>query len=199
KAKGRHDFVVVDTPGSYTALAAHAHRYADTLVTPVNDSFIDFDVLAKLDPDTLDVIKPAHYALLVREARRQRRADGEGLLDWIVVRNRLSSISSRNEKRVYECLRDLGMLLGYRLADGVGERVIFREYFHLGLTALDTRPDTEQAQLSLSHVAARTEVRRLIEILGLPINDAGRRRQETRRRWLRGERPKVALPPIFAD
>ena len=195
----RYDFVVIDTPGSYTALSKHAHIFADTLVTPVNDSFIDFDVLAKIDPDTFQILEPTHYALTVREARRERRANGEGLIDWVVVRNRLSAITSRNEKRVFNCLRDLGMMLGYRLADGVGERVIFREYFHKGLTALDTQPFGQHGDVSLSHQAARKEVRRLVEMLGLPINDRGRRRQETRRRWLGNTRPKIQLPPVFAE
>ena len=93
----RYDFVVIDTPGSFTALSNHAHQYADTLVTPINDSFIDFDVLAKIDPDTYQILEPTHYALTVREARRERRANGEGLLDWIVVRNRLSAITARIE------------------------------------------------------------------------------------------------------
>ncbi|MEL6202507.1 MAG: division plane positioning ATPase MipZ [Pseudomonadota bacterium] len=195
----RYDFVVIDTPGSFTALSNHAHQYADTLVTPINDSFIDFDVLAKIDPVTYQILEPTHYALTVREARRERRANGEGLLDWIVVRNRLSAITSRNEKRVYNCLRELGMMLGYRLADGVGERVIFREYFHQGLTALDTGPTQQNGSVSLSHQAARAEVRRLIDMLGLPINERGRRRQKTRRLWLGNTRPKIQLPPVFAD
>ncbi|MEO1702045.1 MAG: division plane positioning ATPase MipZ [Pseudomonadota bacterium] len=195
----RYDFVVIDTPGSYTSLSKHAHQYADTLITPINDSFIDFDVLAKIDPDSFQIVEPTHYALTVREARRARRANGEGLLDWVVVRNRLSAITSRNEKRVYNCLRELGMMLGYRLADGVGERVVFREFFHKGLTALDTRPTNQAGNVSLSHQAARTEVRRLIEMLGLPINERGRRRQETRRRWLGNAKPKIQLPPVFAD
>ncbi|MEN0000330.1 MAG: division plane positioning ATPase MipZ [Pseudomonadota bacterium] len=195
----RYDFVVIDTPGSYTVLSNFAHRFADTLITPINDSFIDFDVLAKIDPDNFQIIEPTNYAITVREARRERRLKGEGLLDWVVVRNRLSAITSRNEKRVYNCMRELGMMLGYRLADGVGERVIFREYFHKGLTALDTRPTNANGTISLSHQAARTEVRRLIDLLGLPINDIGRRRQETRKRWLGSTRPTIQLPPVFAD
>ncbi|MEM1377002.1 MAG: division plane positioning ATPase MipZ [Pseudomonadota bacterium] len=195
----RYDFVVIDTPGSHTELSVHAHRLADTLVTPVNDSFIDFDVLAKIDPETMQVLEPAHYALSVREARRKRRVDGDGLLDWVVVRNRLSAISSRNEKRVYRCLRDLGMTLGYRLADGVGERVIFRERFVNGLTALDATASPSEQPVSLSHIAARSEVRRLINILGLPINAVGKRRQANRKRWLGATRPQISLPPVFAD
>ena len=34
-----------------------AHSMADTLVTPINDSFLDFEVLATLDPINFAVIR----------------------------------------------------------------------------------------------------------------------------------------------
>jgi cellulose biosynthesis protein BcsQ len=39
-----HDFVVVDTPGTDSYLTRLAHSMADTLITPLNDSFVDLDV-----------------------------------------------------------------------------------------------------------------------------------------------------------
>src|SRR5262249_7165438 len=40
-----HDFVVIDTPATDSYLMRLAHSMADTLLTPINDSFVDFDVL----------------------------------------------------------------------------------------------------------------------------------------------------------
>ena len=50
-----HDFVVIDTPGNDTYLMRLAHSMADTLVTPLNDSFLDFDVLGTVDAATFEV------------------------------------------------------------------------------------------------------------------------------------------------
>src|SRR5450759_579969 len=49
------DFIVIDTPGSDSYLMRLAHSMADTLVTPINDSFLDFDVLGTVDPATYSV------------------------------------------------------------------------------------------------------------------------------------------------
>ena len=195
-----HDFVVIDTPGSHTALSVFAHRQADTLITPINDSFIDFDVLANVDPETFEINELAQYAGAVRDARRRRRMKSGGMIDWVVVRNRMAQISSRNEKRVHACLRELSMELGFRIAQGIGERVIFREWFQRGLTALDdVNAQDEAARLSLSHLAARNEMRRLIGALRLPIDENGRKRAETRKQWLATEREPIQLPDIFVS
>ncbi|MDZ7823771.1 MAG: division plane positioning ATPase MipZ [Ahrensia sp.] len=143
-----YDFIVIDTPGSFTMLSTAAHRQADTLITPINDSFLDFDVLANVDPLTLEVESIAQYAASVRDSRRIREAQStsgaRGILDWIVVRNRMSNISSRNERRVDECLRMLSMRLGFRVAHGIAERVVYRESFIRGLTALDETAEYEK-------------------------------------------------------
>jgi chromosome partitioning protein len=132
-AEHTHDFVVIDTPASDSYLMRLAHSMADTLVTPVNDSFVDFDVLGTVDPTTFAVTGVSHYAEMVRQARRQRRIVDGGSTDWIVVRNRLSSINSRNKKVVGDSLNQLGLRMGFRLIDGFAERVIYRE--------LSARPD----------------------------------------------------------
>ena len=197
----RYDFIVFDTPGSFTPLSSFAHGQADTLITPINDSFIDFDVLANIDPETFEIQELAQYAGAVRDARRTRRTNSGEIIDWVVVRNRMSPISSRNERRVYACMRELSMKLGFRLANGIGERVIFREWFQRGLTALDPMRDEigDAQRLSVSHLAARNEVRRLVDSLRLPIDDRGRRRAEARREWLSAARPAVRIPDIFAS
>jgi len=192
------DFLVIDTPGAFTPLSVHAHRLADTLVTPINDSFIDFDVLAQVDGDTYEIEQLSQYALEVREARRFRQTNNGAILDWIVVRNRMAQISSRNEQRVERCLRDLSGKLGFRVADGIGERVIFREFFQNGLTALDDDLSGDQRRnLPMSRIAARMEVRKLIASLHLPIDEAGRKRAAARRQWLGTAKPELKLPSVF--
>ena len=180
-----YDFVVVDTPGNDTYLMRLAHSMADTLVTPLNDSFLDFDVLGTVDPATFEVTGVGHYAKMVRYARRQRRIVDGGLTDWIVVRNRLALLRSRNKKTVRECLDRLGLRLGFRPTEGFSERVVFREFFPLGLTALD---DPDEGVLgsrpNLSHLTARHEVTKLIEELKLPIDEKGRRRAAARAEWI---------------
>jgi len=180
-----HDVVVIDSPGNDTYLMRLAHSMADTLVTPLNDSFVDFDVLATLDPTNFTVTGESHYSSMVREARRQRRLVDGKLTDWIVVRNRLALLESRNKKLVGECLDRLGLRLGFRAAEGFSERVVFREFFPHGLTALDNfdeealgiRPDP-------AHLTARQEVQRLIDALKLPIDERGRRRATARAEWI---------------
>src|SRR5204862_3134050 len=98
------DFIVIDTPGNDTYLMRLAHSMADTLITPLNDSFLDFDVLGTVDPASFEVTDVGHYAKMVRYARRQRRIVDGGLTDWIVVRNRLALLGSRNKKMVGEAL-----------------------------------------------------------------------------------------------
>ncbi len=78
-----HDFVVVDTAGADNYLTRLAHSMADTLITPLNDSFVDLDVIGIIDASTYAVVGESHYAAMVREARRQRRAiDGTRMIGW---------------------------------------------------------------------------------------------------------------------
>ncbi len=168
EVENTHEFIVIDTPGHDSYLMRLAHSMADTLVTPLNDSYIDFDVLGHVDPQTGEVIEISHYAEMVREARRHRRSVDNGLLDWIVVRNRLSHLGSRNKSNMFESLKNLSMHLGCRLADGISERVVFRELFPIGMTALDELSEEVLGNgPSLSHLAAKQEVRSLMNMLAL--------------------------------
>src|SRR6202008_3039635 len=128
------DFIVIDTPGSDSYLMRLAHSMADTLVTPLNDSFLDFDVLGTVDPATYSVTGESHYADVVRDTRRKLRQCDGASTDWIVVRNRLSMIGSRNKQLVADSLKDLSFRLGFRAIDGFAERVVYREFFPRGLT-----------------------------------------------------------------
>jgi chromosome partitioning protein len=179
-----HDVVVVDTPGNDTYLMRLAHSMADTLVTPLNDSFVDFDVLATLDPTNFAVTGESHYAEMVREARRQRRLVDGKLTDWIVVRNRLSQLGSRNKRLVGEGINELSKRMGFRCVDGFAERVVYREFFPRGLTALDDLDETTLGtRPNMSHLTAREEVVGLLNSLHLPLSENGRRRAAARAEW----------------
>ena len=169
RIEGAFDCIVVDTPASDSYLMRLSHSMADTLITPINDSFIDLDVLGQVDPRRLAVRKTSHYGAMVCEARdHRRRVDGKAT-DWIVVRNRLGTLASRNQRNVIGGLKALQASLGFRLADGISERTIFREFFSLGLTALDRLDrDLLAGEPTMSHLAARREVRELVEFLHLP-------------------------------
>lgn len=195
----QHDFIVVDTPGHDSYLTRLAHAMADTLVTPINDSFVDFDVLGRIDPTNYTVIGASHYADMVREARRNRRQLDGSTTDWIVVRNRLSTIGSRNKQLVEKVLQQLALQLGFRPLDGFAERVVYREFFPRGLTALD---DLDEATLgqrpSMSHVTAREEVLALLRELRLPLDERGRRRAAARAEWFAQVDRPLDLPDIFS-
>jgi chromosome partitioning protein len=193
-----HDFVVVDTPASDSYLMRLAHAMADTLITPLNDSYVDFDVLASIDPESLEVTGTSHYAEVVRDARRQRRMVEEDETDWIVMRNRVGQFETRNGRNVADGLIDLSRRLNYRLSEGFSERVIYRELFPRGLTVLDNLDEkTLGSKPVLSHLAARQEVRNLIDGLRLPIDERGRRRAAARAEWYRSAgRPLEGLELI---
>jgi chromosome partitioning protein len=179
-----HDVVVIDTPGADTYLMRLAHSMADTLVTPLNDSFLDFDVLATLDQTNFSVTGESHYAEMVREARRQRRLVDGQLTDWVVVRNRLSSLSSRNKRLVGDGINELSKRMGFRSVEGFAERVVYREFFPRGLTALDDLDEgTLGTRPNLSHVSAREEVITLLNALNLPLCENGKRRAAARAEW----------------
>jgi len=179
-----HDFVVIDTPGHDSYLMRLAHSMADTLITPLNDSFVDFDVLGTVDAATFAVTGTSHFAEMVREARRQRRIVDHATTDWIVVRNRLSMLGSRNKRLVGEGLQELSLRLGFRSVDGFAERVIFREFFPRGLTALDDLTEsTLGTRPSMSHVTAREEVEGLMANLRLPFDERGLKRAAARAEW----------------
>ena len=164
---GGCDLVVVDTPGSDNTLSRLGHALADVLVTPLNDSFIDLDLLARLDPEGNKILGPSVYSEMVWEQRQNRARAGRPPLDWIVMRNRLAHVDARNKREIGRLLGDLAKRIGFRLSPGFGERVIFRELFPKGLTLLDLRERGAGVELTMSHVAARQEVRQLLDTIGL--------------------------------
>lgn len=162
-----HDAVVIDCPGAHTRLSQLAHALADTLVTPMNDSFVDFDLLARFDAQTNRVLGPSVYAEMVWQARQARASAGMRPVDWVVMRNRIGPQTTHNRRRLDAALASLARRIGFRLVAGFGERVVFRELFPRGLTLLDLHEAGGEA-LNLSQVAARQELRDLVAALNLP-------------------------------
>jgi chromosome partitioning protein len=195
-----HDFVVIDTPPHDSYLMRLAHSVADTLVTPLNDSFLDLDVLAGLDPVNFAVTGASHYGELVREMRRHRRSiDGE-LFDWVVVRNRTSELASPAVPVLSDCLQQLALALGFRVTMGFGERPVYRDLFPHGLSALDELRDLAVSTGPEPSLAtARHEVESLLGMLKLPIDDRGRRRAAARHQWFAAEREPLDTDDILAD
>ena len=159
------DYLVIDTPGRDDPVARIAASRADSLVTPMNDSFVDFDLIGQVHPETFKVTRPSFYSELIWEARKARaKADGT-TIDWVVLRNRLQHIEARNMRRVSDALDQLSKRVGFCIIPGLGERVIYRELFPAGLTMLDAK---EFGAMGLSHVAARQELREMMAGLALP-------------------------------
>ena len=161
------DFILIDCPGSHTRLSQVAHSLADTLITPLNDSFVDFDLLAHIDSDGENITGPSVYSEMVWSARQLRAQAGLQPIDWVVVRNRLGAQAMVNKQKMESALNKLSRRIGFRVAPGFNERVIFRELFPRGLTLLDLK-DIGVTQLNISNLAARQELRDLIKALNLP-------------------------------
>jgi chromosome partitioning protein len=182
--EGQVDYLVVDTPGFDTNLTRLAHSLADTLVTPLNDSVIDLDVMAHVDPVTGDPREMSHYARLVQRARTERIAIDGQTIDWVLVRNRISMLSSRSMRMVQSALEKVAVRLGCRVAEGIAERVIFRSLFPTGLTVFDPLDDELLGGVpSTSHVSARQEYRQLAEALQLPVSERAAARQAALAAW----------------
>ena len=164
-----YDFLIIDTPGRNDEFALHAATCSDTLVTPLNDSFVDFDLIGQVEGETFRVKKLSFYAETIWEARKKRaRATIEEQrreLDWVVVRNRLQHVEARNMRRLDGALKELSQRVGFRVASGLSERVIYRELFPSGLTLLDKG---QLGELGTSHLVARQELRSLLAGLNLP-------------------------------
>jgi chromosome partitioning protein len=163
------DVLVVDTPGRDDPYARAAMLRADTLVTPINDSFVDLDLIGEVDAETYRVRRPSFYAELVWNSRTQRAKSHGASVDWVVLRNRMQHVEARNMRRVGAALDELSRRVGFRVIPGLGERVIYRELFPKGLTLLDL---AQIGQVGIAHIAARQELREMIAGLQLPDTGA---------------------------
>jgi chromosome partitioning protein len=158
------DVIVIDTPGRDDPIARAAILKADTLVTPMNDSFVDLDLIGQVHPENYKITRPSFYAELIWNSRTARaKQTGKGV-DWVVLRNRLQHIESHNLKRVGAALDELARRVGFRVIPGLGERVIYRELFPKGLTLLDLQ---QLGEVGIGHITARQELREMIAGLGI--------------------------------
>ncbi|HKR92144.1 division plane positioning ATPase MipZ [Novosphingobium sp.] len=164
-----YDFLIFDTPGRDDPFARHVATTADTLVTPLNDSFVDFDLIGQVEGESFKVKKLSFYAELMWETRKKRGMktlnEGRREMDWVVVRNRVQHVEARNMRRLEGALNELSKRVGFRVANGLSERVIYRELFPSGLTLLDKG---HLGELGTSHLVARQELRGLVAGLNLP-------------------------------
>ncbi len=165
------DYIIIDTPGSDTHLSRLGHSAADILITPMNDSFIDLDLIAKIDGDTLEIQKPNIYSDMVWKIRQARAIEGKKALNWFIVRNRLSHLNAQNKKNIQNLLEKLQRRFGFTFQNGLSERVIFRELFLKGMTLMDVGkiPDFK---MSMSHISGRQEVRSLVHAIGIKKNNS---------------------------
>ena len=159
------DVIVIDTPGRDDAVARSAILRADTLVTPMNDSFVDLDLIGQVHPENYKITRPSFYAELIWNSRTQRAKQTGKSVDWVVLRNRLQHIESHNLRRVGAALDDLARRVGFRVIPGLGERVIYRELFPKGLTLLDLK---QMGEVGMAHITARQELREMIAGLAIP-------------------------------
>ena len=159
------DVIVVDTPGRDDAVSRAAILRADTLVTPMNDSFVDLDLIGQVHPENYKITRPSFYAELIWNSRTERAKTTGRSVDWVVLRNRLQHVDSHNLRRVGAALDELARRVGFRVIPGLGERVIYRELFPKGLTLLDL---AELGEVGMGHITARQELREMIAGLGVP-------------------------------
>lgn len=165
EARNYADYIVIDTPGSHSYLSRLAHSYADTIITPINDSFLDIDVMAKVNSEDLTIVSPSIYSQMIWEQKMERAKRDGGSIEWVVIRNRLSNLDAVNKRNVAKILEQLSKKISFKLASGFSERVIFRELFLQGLTLLDLTTANYNKTFSISHVAARQELRDFLECL----------------------------------
>jgi chromosome partitioning protein len=159
-------FIVIDVGGHDSPIARRAIFMADTIVTPVNDSFIDLDMLGRIDPRTGELKTLGTFARLVAHLKEPGLALRARPLDWVVMQNRSRSRATKNERKVIDALNAIAPVAGFRLIPGLRERVVYRELFPIGLTLFDVGLIPH---LGRPQPAARDEISRMLETLNLPI------------------------------
>lgn len=133
------DFVIVDVPGSDSPLARYAIALADTLVTPINASHFDLDLLGRFDPVRGNLREPGPFAACVRDINAERARRGRPLAAWMVVKNRVRNSELCQQARVDKALAQLAPVMGFEVGEGLSERVVYRELLPFGLIAQDLK------------------------------------------------------------
>lgn len=163
KIKDSVDYIVIDTPGSEQADTQEALLMADTLVTPLNDSLIDLDVLAQVDTNSFKIKGPSHFSQKVWATQQQRMIERKGPLHWVIVRNRLTFSKSKNSQLMSVLLSALERRIHFTLAKGISERVVYRELFLKGLTMLDLKENGLNMPMTVSAINSKREVLDLVQ------------------------------------
>ncbi len=161
--KTKFDAIIIDTAGNKNYLFDVAHQFANTLITPMSDSLIDLNVLSQIDSQNNNQV--GHYAQYVWEVKKTLAQQNKTMLNWIVVGNKVSAFNSRNKNQVFEKLNSISKLCGFRVAKSIKDRVIYKELFMQGLTVLDLNSKELKHKLTLSHIAAKQEIRDLAEFI----------------------------------
>lgn len=175
----KNDFVIIDTAGRLGYIYELAHSFADTVITPINDSFIDLDVIADVEADSYNkgayrVKAPSSYSAMVWKQRQNRMKRGQGPTQWVVLRNRIPKKLDQQNGHIEALLQQASKRFMFQLAPGFTERSVFRNMFVDGITLLDWQ-DIEGNELTLDIVQARYEVRSLLETIGLRRKVVSRR------------------------
>lgn len=156
------DFVIVDVPGTDSPLARYAIALADTLVTPINPSHFDLDVLGHFDPVRGTLREPGPFASCVRDINAERARVGRPLGSWIVVKNRVRKAERNQQARVDKALAQLATEMGFEIGEGLSERVVYRELLSFGLTCQDLKRIPE---LGRNKPAASKEIDLVVDCL----------------------------------
>ena len=160
----RCNYILIDCPGSNTNFSIFAHQIADLIITPMNDSLVDFDLLGRLDTRSRKIKYASIYSEMVWEVRKHRMRLDLPSTKWVVLRNRMNHLNSKNKQQLDSSLSELSKRVGFKIVPGFAERTIFRELFVSGLTLLDVSL-VKDWKFTLSHIAARNEIRGLMKSL----------------------------------
>lgn len=164
-ARIHHSFIIIDVGGHDSPIARRAIFMADTIVTPVNDSFIDLDMLGRVNPRTGAFMSLGNFARLVEHLKEPGLSLRTKPLDWVVMQNRSRSLGTKNERKVLDALQKIAPEAGFRLVPGLRERVTYRELFPMGLTLFDLEAIPEMGR---PKPAARDEILAMLRALNLP-------------------------------
>lgn len=163
----RCDVILIDCPGSDTYLSRLGHMHADTLLTPLSDSPIDLDLLARFDPLVNAHTEASLYAKLVWEARQLREEGGYPKTRWLTVLNRYEAGTDPRKLTAYHRLTALSGKLGFTVLPGIAERRLYRNLFTHGLTLFDIdRPKPSNPRFH-DFIAAEAEMIALLEAIGM--------------------------------
>lgn len=165
KLSKSYDAILIDTPGTKNYLFDQAHKYADTVITPISDSLIDLSIMADIDFSQNKISAPGPYANFIWETKKLLASQGKAYLNWIVVGNKFSSLNSKNKEIVFSYLDKMAKLYGFRFLRGIKDRVIYKELFLEGLTVLDMSHEQLKMKMTMSHLAAKHEIRNLAEFI----------------------------------